>query len=123
LGKKDTNMAQFHDRYPLNISGKYYIDGRCTDCDLCREIAPQNIKRDDRTGISYIFKQPDNNEERKLLEECVEGCPTEGVGNDGDKFDWSKEPIFNWNSLYKKEGFEFEIHNPILEPFKKKQTV
>ncbi|HWN95366.1 MAG TPA: ferredoxin [Methylomirabilota bacterium] len=48
-------MATFTHRYPLNVSGKYYIDAQCTDCDLCRALAQNNIERDDRTGISYVF--------------------------------------------------------------------
>ena len=56
-------MAIFTDRYPLNVPGKFYIDAQCTDCDLCRECAPNNITRDDRMGHSYVFKQPENQAE------------------------------------------------------------
>lgn len=93
-------MANFTDRYPLNVAGKYYIDMRCTDCDLCRECAPGNIRRDDRTGVSYVFRQPQTIDEIKDVEEGAMGCPTNAVGNDGDRFDWEREPIYDWNSLY-----------------------
>lgn len=114
-------MATFRDRYPLNVPGKYYIDAQCTDCDLCRETAPNNVRRDDRVGISYIFKQPENEEEVRLLEEGgVSGCPTEAVGNNGDKFDWRTELIFDWNSHYKKEGIQFELSAPVANEPKKR---
>jgi len=114
-------MANFQDRYPLNVPGKYYIDGGCTDCDLCRQSAPNNVRRDDRTGISYIFKQPESEEEVRALEEGgVGGCPTEAVGNNGDKHDWRTEPIYNWNALYKKHGIQFELTAPIASALEKK---
>ena len=69
-------MAIFTDRYPLNVPGKFYIDAQCTDCDLCRECAPNNITRDDRMGHSYVFKQPENQAEVAAIMEGVEGCPT-----------------------------------------------
>jgi ferredoxin len=110
-------MACFTERYPLNVPGKFYIDSQCTDCDFCRELAPNNIRRDDRTGFSYVFKQPASPEEVAACEDGVRGCPTEAVGNDGDKFDWENTPIFDWNSLYKKKlkmDIHFEIRAPLL---------
>src|SRR5438270_2678835 len=86
----------------------------CTDCDLCRACAPNNIRRDDRSGISYVFKQPTNSEEIAGVEEGVAGCPTEAVGNDGDRFDWDTTPIFDWNAHYAKYPEpRFEIRAPL----------
>jgi ferredoxin len=108
-------MATFTHRYPLNVPGKYYIDMQCTDCDLCRQIAPKNIDRDHRTGYSFVFKQPATPDEIFLLQECVEGCPTDGVGNDGDEFNWESTPIYNWNKKYARErGFQFDLRAPLL---------
>jgi len=110
-------MADFADRYPLNISGKYYVTGQCTDCDLCRQCAPKNIRRDDRSGISYVFKQPSSPDEIAGVEEGVAGCPTEAVGNDGDRFDWDTTPIFDWNAFYAKSPeLRFELRAPLLPP-------
>jgi ferredoxin len=113
-------MADFTQRYPLNVTGKYYIDSQCTDCDLCRETAPHNIRRDDRTGISYVFKQPTSPEEIAACEEGVGGCPTEAVGNDGDKQDWDNTPIYDWNKLYEKyPEIHFDIRAPLLRASKR----
>ena len=109
------NESRFN-RYPLNIPGKYYINNQCTDCDLCREYAPKNIRRDDRSGYSYVFKQPINQDEVDAVEKGVAGCPTEGVSNDGDQFDWDKTPIYDWNALYKELGYDihFDIRAPLM---------
>jgi ferredoxin len=107
-------MTDFTDRYPLNAPGKYYVTLQCLDCDLCRAAAPHNIRRDDRTGISYVFKQPTTAEEVAACEVGVEGCPTEGVDNDGDKNDWDKAPIYDWNTLYSKyPDIRFDITAPL----------
>ncbi|MAS93998.1 MAG: hypothetical protein CMO55_12455 [Verrucomicrobiales bacterium] len=93
----------FAHRYPLNVPGKFYVTGECTDCDLCRECAPDNIQRDDRHGYSYFYKQPQTEEEMAAVLLGVEGCPTGAVRQDGDTYDWEKEPIINWNSLLNAE--------------------
>lgn len=109
-------MTKFTHRYPLNAPGKYYINDQCTDCDLCRECAPKNIKRDDRTGISYVFIQPTTPEEVAAVEQGVEGCPTEGVCSDGDQFDWETTPIYDWNGLYAKyPDIRFDLCAPLLK--------
>ena len=89
-------MADFIGRYPKNIPGKFYTDSDCSDCDLCRELAPSNFGRDDERGISYVYKQPTTPEEFALCEESRELCPMEAIGNDGDKFDWHSTPIRDW---------------------------
>ena len=86
-------MAVFAERYPQNVPGKYYVTDQCTDCDLCRECAPNNIRRNDEGGHSYVFRQPTTPEEIAGCEEGVQGCPTEAVGNDGDQ---SHEPKPWW---------------------------
>lgn len=91
-------MATFQNRYPKNTPGKYYIDDQCTDCDLCRETAPNNIRRDDEHAYSYVFRQPTTPEEVAACEEGVGGCPTAAVGNDGDHFDWRTTPIRDWTA-------------------------
>ncbi|MBX3342656.1 MAG: ferredoxin [Nitrospira sp.] len=108
-------MASFTHRYPLNVAGKYYIDMNCTDCDLCRETAPSNITRDDRTGVSYIFRQPQTADEVAAVEDGVVGCPTNALGNDGDLFDWENEPIYDWNSLYADDPtIRFDLNAPLF---------
>jgi ferredoxin len=76
-------MAELANKYPENVTGQYYVDDQCIDCDLCRETAPANFTRNDDGGHSYVFKQPENDDEANLCKEAMEGCPVEAIGSDG----------------------------------------
>src|ERR1700720_4245766 len=80
---QDKNMADAANKYPENVGGKYYVDDQCIDCDLCRETAPANFKRNDDGGHSYVYKQPESPEEEALCKEAMEGCPMASTGSDG----------------------------------------
>jgi ferredoxin len=78
------SMADREDKNQENVTGKFYVDSQCIDCDLCRETAPNNFTRSDDEGYSYVFKQPENDEERAQCREAMEGCPVEAIGDDGE---------------------------------------
>jgi ferredoxin len=79
----DKIMADAANKYPENVEGKFYVDDQCIDCDLCRETAPANFKRNDDGGHSFVYKQPESPEEETLCNEAKEGCPVEAIGSDG----------------------------------------
>jgi ferredoxin len=76
-------MADLANRYEVNVTGKYYVDNQCIDCDLCRETAPDNFKRNEDGGYSFVYKQPENPEEEARCKEAKEGCPVEAIGDNG----------------------------------------
>ena len=76
-------MADISNRYPENITGKFYVDNQCIDCDLCRQTAPDFFSRNADKGYSYVSKQPLTDEEKKLCQQALEECPVEAIGNDG----------------------------------------
>jgi ferredoxin len=76
-------MADIEDKNSENVEGKFYVDEQCIDCDLCRETAPDNFEREEDEGYSYVYKQPENDEEFELCMEALEGCPVEAIGDDG----------------------------------------
>ena len=76
------NMADAANKYSDNVDGKLFVDDQCIDCDLCRETAPANFKRNDDGGHSYVYKQPESPEEEALCQEAMDGCPVEAIGND-----------------------------------------
>ena len=76
-------MAELENRYEDNIRGLYFVDEQCIDCDLCREEAPANFKRNESEGYSYVYKQPENEEEEKACEDAMNGCPVEAIGDFG----------------------------------------
>ena len=78
-------MAELEDKWPNNVKGKFFVDEQCIDCDLCRETSPTCFKRDDDGGYSYVYKQPENEEELEMCIEAMEGCPVEAIGDFGDQ--------------------------------------
>ena len=77
-------MADKDYKQPENVTGRYYVDEECIDCDLCREEAPQNFTRENDGGYSYVFKQPENEEEEEMCKQVMDNCPVEAIGNDGN---------------------------------------
>ena len=76
-------MAVLENRYKENVTGKFYVDSQCIDCDLCRQTAPSNFDRNQSGGYSFVKKQPTTPEEEALCKEAKEGCPVEAIGSDG----------------------------------------
>jgi ferredoxin len=92
VGPTGEAMADPGKRIPENIAGAFYVDRECIDCDLCRETAPENFRRNEDEGYSFVFKQPESEEELRLCEEALEGCPVEAIGSDGED---GEEPAMN----------------------------
>jgi ferredoxin len=66
-----------------NVDGQFYVDSSCIDCDLCRQTAPEHFERNEADGYSYVFKQPETDEEIAHCKEALEECPVEAIGDDG----------------------------------------
>ncbi len=77
-------MADLANRYSDNVTGKFYVDNQCIDCDLCRETAPANFRRNDDGGFSFVFKQPESPDEEAQCKEAMEGCTVEAIGSNGE---------------------------------------
>jgi ferredoxin len=73
------------DRYAENAPGKFYVDSQCIDCDVCRVTAPDNFKREEDKGYSYVFRQPENPQQEAQCQEAKDSCPVEAIGSDGDE--------------------------------------
>lgn len=76
-------MADPNDRVPESVAGTYYVDNQCIDCDVCRDTAPDNFTRSDDNGYSFVYKQPETDDELVLCEEALAACPVEAIGSDG----------------------------------------
>lgn len=68
-----------------NVPGKYYISEDCAGCQVCVDIAPDNIEFDDDSGYAIIAKQPENDEEVELMEDAIDSCPSEAICDDGQE--------------------------------------
>lgn len=76
-------MADFEDRLPYNVPGKYYVTYDCVDCDVCRQLAPNFFKLHEDDPYSYVYRQPQAKEDIEACEEALDGCPVDAIGNDG----------------------------------------
>lgn len=76
-------MADKTEKWEKNVAGKFYVDQQCIDCDLCRETAPDFFTRDEDGGYSFVYRQPETEEDVALCLEALEGCPVDAIGEDG----------------------------------------
>ena len=76
-------MPDKNDKVKENICGSFYVDKSCIDCDLCRDTPPENFMRSDENSYSFVYKQPETDEERALCDEAMCCCRVEAIGTDG----------------------------------------
>lgn len=77
-------MADKQNKYPENVTGKYYVDRECIACDACVLAAPHHFSMDENDGHAFVTTQPQTPEEEQSCREAMEGCPVEAIGNDGE---------------------------------------
>ena len=71
-------MANLQQRLPENVSGDFFVDSTCIDCDTCSQLAP-SIFRDHGEQCS-VYRQPENNQEIRLALMALVACPTGSIG-------------------------------------------
>jgi glyoxylase-like metal-dependent hydrolase (beta-lactamase superfamily II)/ferredoxin len=71
-------MANVALRLPENVSGDFYVDSTCIDCDACRQIAPQTFA--EGGDYSIVQQQPTNDDEIKRAMMALVACPTASIG-------------------------------------------
>lgn len=76
-------MPNKDQRHPENAPGSFYVDIACVDCDLCRQSAPANFTRNADKGYTFVFKQPENDQEAAQCALAMSECPVEAIGKDG----------------------------------------
>ncbi|HSJ03053.1 MAG: ferredoxin [Verrucomicrobium sp.] len=77
-------MPDSQNKVARSVSGPFYVDNDCIDCDRCREIAPSIFGRDDSAGLSFVQRQPSTPEEMAQCADALDCCPVEAIGNDGE---------------------------------------
>ncbi len=75
-------MADHENRVESNVSGSWYVDAECIDCDLCRTTAPDNFMANEDDGYSYVFNQPATPEQLDSCRQALAECPVEAIGDD-----------------------------------------
>jgi len=74
-------VADMSRRLPQNVSGTFFVDDTCIDCDACRQIAPTVFR--DHGGQSSVYHQPSRNGELDLALKALITCPTASIGAPG----------------------------------------
>src|SRR3954464_4348713 len=64
--------------YTENVSGDFFVDDTCIDCDLCRQIAPSVFAED--ADHSIVFHQPEDGPEKRRASMALVACPTGSIG-------------------------------------------
>lgn len=71
-------MAHLNQRRPENVSGDFYVDSTCIDCDTCRWMAPEVFNRTNEQ--SAVYHQPENETQRLRSLQALLACPTSSIG-------------------------------------------
>ncbi len=72
-------MARVALRIAENVTGDFYVDSTCIDCDACRQIAPTVFE--DIGDQSAVFHQPETPEELVAAQRALISCPTASIGD------------------------------------------
>lgn len=71
-------MAHLGQRRSENVSGEFYVDATCIDCDTCRWMVPEVYQR--VGDQSAVYHQPSNATERLRAMQALLSCPTASIG-------------------------------------------
>lgn len=71
-------MAHLAQRRSENVSGDFYVDSTCIDCDTCRWMAPDVFK--EVGDQSAVYHQPTSDRERLQAMQALLACPTASIG-------------------------------------------
>lgn len=61
-----------------NVSGDFFVDSTCIDCDLCRQIAPDTFAQAGQQ--SAVYHQPATHETEFAALKALVSCPTSSIG-------------------------------------------
>ncbi len=71
-------MANPNRAYARNLSGNFFVDDTCIDCDLCRQIEPEVFTQDEDHSI--VYHQPASPSEAHRAGMALVACPTGSIG-------------------------------------------
>jgi len=77
-------MANPENKFPENVDGPFYVDDSCIACGVCESEAPDNFKFTDSGDHAFVYKQPENDDEKEASLEALSSCPVDAIGDDGE---------------------------------------
>ncbi|WP_310716809.1 MBL fold metallo-hydrolase [Streptomyces lydicus] len=88
-------MNHAHTPHPDPAAGTgtagWYVDERCTNCDVARQLAPDLIGEAD--GRSHMLRQPRDEAEERLVAAAAFACPTRSVRPASRRLDVTRDPF------------------------------
>ncbi|HMS82154.1 MAG TPA: MBL fold metallo-hydrolase [Nitrospira sp.] len=73
-------MADRNKRLDSNVSGNFYVDATCINCDTCRQLAPANFEEIGR--YSAVSHQPVSGSEIHQAHQALLACPVGAIGTE-----------------------------------------
>jgi glyoxylase-like metal-dependent hydrolase (beta-lactamase superfamily II)/ferredoxin len=74
-------VANLQKRLPFNVSGDFFVDSTCINCDTCRQLAPETFG--DSSDYSFVRSQPQDDAEGRRATRALLACPTGSIGTLG----------------------------------------
>ena len=72
-------MAKVQERLPQNVTGEFFVDASCIDCDTCSQLSPEIFRNHgDQCSVHH---QPGTEQETKLALMALVACPTGSIGS------------------------------------------
>ena len=72
-------MANQAKRLPTNVSGSFFVDATCINCDTCRQLAPGTFHEVD--DLSAVYRQPAQGQEQLQAYQALVACPVGSIGS------------------------------------------
>ena len=76
-------MANILKRVSDNVTGDFFVDATCINCDTCRQIAPATFE--EAPDYAYVYRQPRDKSEWRLAIKGMREVATGAVDSSGEK--------------------------------------
>jgi glyoxylase-like metal-dependent hydrolase (beta-lactamase superfamily II)/ferredoxin len=76
----ESDMADQKKRLPNNVSGNFFVDATCINCDTCRQLAPTSFE--EVGEYSAVVNQPQGDEELHQAYQALLACPVGSIGTE-----------------------------------------
>jgi glyoxylase-like metal-dependent hydrolase (beta-lactamase superfamily II)/ferredoxin len=72
-------MADYAKIVAGNVSGNFFVDSSCINCDACRQLAPRSFEEVDE--LSAVTRQPESGQEIHRAYQALLACPVGSIGS------------------------------------------
>jgi glyoxylase-like metal-dependent hydrolase (beta-lactamase superfamily II)/ferredoxin len=73
-------MANLKKKLDTNVSGNFYVDATCINCDTCRQLAPKSFE--EVGEYSAVLRQPETEGQIHQAYQALLACPVGSIGTE-----------------------------------------